>query len=140
MPRPVTVVFDIDGVLATGTQEEVYSNAAGWDYAKCTPMHQGIKLLKHLKKEKVRIVLHTARWGSDRAVTEAWLKEHKIPYDELLLGKPSADLYIDDKGFHWDTLPDPVSDAIRGKEITKYIFENRSEKYNEDGSSPKVEA
>lgn len=131
MSRPITVVFDIDGVLADGTSEEVYSDEAGWNYSKCTPMHQGIKLLKHLKEKGSRIVLHTARWEKDKDVTYFWLKRHGIPFDELIMGKPGAELYIDDKGFHWEDLPDIIMDAVRGKEIEAYVFKNREIKYTE---------
>lgn len=33
-------------------------------------------------------------------ITEHWLKKHNVPYDELIFGKPDADVYIDDKAMN----------------------------------------
>jgi len=98
--RPPTVVCDIDGVLATGGPE-VYSDEAGWAYEKCRPIHEGIEMLQALHGEGCRIVLHTARWHKDFAKTEVWLEENQVPFDELLMGKPSGDVYIDDRAFRF---------------------------------------
>lgn len=96
-----TVVFDMDGVLATGTTEDVYSDAAGWSYEKCDPLHEGIALARWCKEHGYRVVIMTARWEQDRAKTQNWLSWHKVPYDELIMGKPSAVLYIDDRALRF---------------------------------------
>ena len=57
--RRKTAVIDIDGVLATGTKEEVYSEEAGWAYDKCTPIQEGIRMVWKLYRSGYRIVLHT---------------------------------------------------------------------------------
>ena len=36
----LTIVCDIDEVIATGTKEEVYSDAAGWAFEDCIPMER----------------------------------------------------------------------------------------------------
>jgi len=103
--KPIAVV-DIDGVLATGTVEDVYSEDAGWAFGKCSPIFEGIEILNRLREQDVKIVLHTARWEDDRAVTEHWLSSHEVAYDELIMGKPSADIYIDDKNFPVPFIPE----------------------------------
>jgi histidinol phosphatase-like enzyme len=43
-----TLVLDLDGVIATGTTEEVYSDEAGWAFEKCEVMEgakEGLELL-----------------------------------------------------------------------------------------------
>jgi len=30
-------------------------------------------------------------------MTEKWLKDNRVCYDELIFGKPAADVYVDDK-------------------------------------------
>lgn len=95
--RP-TIVVDIDGVLATGGPE-VYSNEAGWAYEKCTPILETISFLRYLRQSGIRIVLHTARWEEDRAKTSGWLSMHNVPYDQLVMGKPSGVLYLDDRSW-----------------------------------------
>ncbi len=97
--KQLTVVVDIDGVVATGSVEEVYSTKAGWAYEKCIPIDEGIELVKALKNHGYRVVLHTARWLSDEEKTIAWLKKYNVPYDKLIMGKPSAIMYIDDRAF-----------------------------------------
>jgi len=94
-----TVCFDMDHVIATGSVLEVYSEEAGWDYAKCTPVEETVRLMNDLREAGVYLVIHTARWEEDREVTEEWLREHEVPYDNLVMGKPSADLYIDDRNY-----------------------------------------
>lgn len=126
--RPASVVFDIDGVLATGTRETVYSDEANWNFSACEPMAQGIKLLRYLKSIGLKIIIHTSRFESDRDVTEQWFKEHKVEYDELIFGKPSAEAYIDDKGIHFEEL-DVLSDAKRAKHIEMFIGWARENAY-----------
>lgn len=45
-------------------------------------------------------------------ITKAWLSFWKIPYDELIFGKPYADVYIDDKALkfedNWDIIQLPI--------------------------------
>lgn len=102
--RPI-IVCDIDGVIATGTKEKVYSNEAGWNYSECLPIAAGIKLLNELREANAVIILHSARWEEDKQITEAWLADHEVPYDELVLGKPYGDIYLDDKSFPKPFLP-----------------------------------
>lgn len=56
-------------------------------------------LIQGLQDAKVKVVLYSARFEEDRLVTEQWLKGHAIAYDELHLGKPRAEVYVDDRGF-----------------------------------------
>lgn len=93
------VCFDIDQVLADGTIEDVYSEAAGWAFDKCVPIEKTVELIDELAKRGVEIYLHTARYEEDREKTEQWLRDYDIPYDNLSFGKPMADLYIDDKNY-----------------------------------------
>jgi uncharacterized HAD superfamily protein len=127
MPRPITVVVDIDGVVATGTQSEVYSNKAGWAYEKCAPIPEGVEMVRQLKAKGFFVHFFTARLESDFAVTKAWLELHEIPYDKLTMGKPPAELYIDDKGYYFH-----LSHWGLQREIEETIQLNRAEKYSED--------
>lgn len=100
------ICFDIDGVIADGSKEEVYSEAAGWNFSKCHPIVPTVGLIKKLKEYGCEIFLNTARFEDDREVTEKWLAEHGVPYDKLLMEKPHADLYIDDKNYPRAFCPD----------------------------------
>lgn len=95
------ICFDLDETLCTG---KPYKNAK--------PILANINFLKELKKEGHIIIIYTARgMGRSSSNAGAALKEigaltflqldnWGIPYDELFFGKPSADIYIDDKAFN----------------------------------------
>jgi uncharacterized HAD superfamily protein len=99
MKRTLIVCFDLDGVIATGTTEEVYSDKAGWAYEKCEPLQKTIDLIWELRNESVHIIIHTARPVSDTKKTISWLDKHGVAYDELVMGKPYAHVYVDDRNF-----------------------------------------
>lgn len=94
--------FDLDGTLVTTPR------VLG-DYSTVKPIHRTIAYLQHLHSQGHCIIIYTARrmrthHGNVGKVvadigktTMDTLKEFRIPYDELVFGKPYADLYIDDK-------------------------------------------
>jgi len=99
----MTYVVDIDGTLCTITDG---------DYKKAKPIKKRIDKINKLFKEGNIIVLHTARgmgrfrgnaWKSHHEfllLTESQLKKWGVLYHELIMGKPSGDFYIDDKGIN----------------------------------------
>jgi len=40
---------------------------------------------------------------------EDWLNRHGVPCHNIILGKPLADLYIDDRASHWQSVLDKLS-------------------------------
>ena len=84
--------FDIDGTLCT--------NIDG-DYANARPRCEAITKVNRLFDEGHHIILHTARGATTginwRQLTESQLKQWGVRYHELSFGKPTADVYIDDK-------------------------------------------
>jgi hypothetical protein len=92
-----TLCFDLDGVLCTNTFG---------DYESAEPLEWAIARINALSRAGHRIVILTARgsatgidWG---APTRAQLDRWGVHYDEIVLGKPSADVYIDDRAVHSD--------------------------------------
>lgn len=87
-----TYCFDIDGTLCSNTEG---------DYASARPYHQVIAAVNRLYREGHSIILHTAR-GSMTGIdwhdlTVRQLKKWRVQYHTLYMGKPTADVYIDDK-------------------------------------------
>jgi len=92
-------VFDIDGTICNSFN----------DYKLSSPIMSRISQINKLYDEGNVIVYHTARGmgrlkdNSDaadimfRGLTESQLFEWGCKYHELILGKPSADVYVDDK-------------------------------------------
>lgn len=96
------VCFDLDNTLVT------YPTIPG-DYSSVRPNMKMIELAKKLHSEGHTIIIHTARRMTTHRhnvgavikdiaqLTLRTLEDYDIPYDELLFGKPIADIYIDDR-------------------------------------------
>lgn len=86
--------IDIDGTIC---------HTNGTSYEDATPNELAIEAIRKLKQKGHYIILHTAR-GSKTGIdfgelTQKQMELWNVPFDELKLGKPYADLYIDDKAF-----------------------------------------
>lgn len=91
--------FDLDGTLVT----------SGVDYTKVKPIKETVEFVRYLKSEGHTVIIHTARGMLSRngnvekiqaevlPQIEKTLRDFDIPYDQLIIGKPYADFYIDDK-------------------------------------------
>ena len=91
--HPLKVCCDIDGILASKTQNN--------NYIEARPIVENIEIINRLHKKGHHIILFTARGyetGFDwNQFTEDQMKEWNVLFDELIFEKPNADLYIDDK-------------------------------------------
>ena len=88
--------FDIDGTLCTNTDG---------DYTSAKPFPEVIDQVNRLYREGHRIVFHTARGATTgidwRKETERQLRAWNVSYHSLHMGKPSADIYVDDKAVNF---------------------------------------
>jgi capsule biosynthesis phosphatase len=99
----MTYVFDLDNTLCITNDS---------DYLRCVPISDRIKKVNKLYEDGNTIIIYTARgMGSSNnnqiqainkyySITEFQLKNWNIKYTHLMLGKPAADFYIDDKGIN----------------------------------------
>lgn len=96
--------FDIDGTLCSKTDGR---------YHEAQPFPERILVVNSLYAAGHYIKLFTARGSTTgidwRAVTEGQMRAWEVRYHELILGKPEADVFIDDKAFnseswHWRPL------------------------------------
>jgi capsule biosynthesis phosphatase len=102
------IVFDLDGVICELKKPSE-------SYADVIPKNDVIEKMMDLKKDGHYLIIHTGRHmrtcDGDVSeviekigkITEDWLKKWKVPYDELIFGKPYADMYIDDLGIEFST-------------------------------------
>ncbi len=113
-----TYCFDIDGTIF---------DTSGIDYENSRPIPHRIKLVNKLYEEGHRITIFTARGsatGMDwRQLTEKQLRESGVQYHELILGKPSADLYVDDRGASDKHF---FLEVDRGQELADDVGDQRS--------------
>lgn len=85
-------------------------------YGQASPIIEMIEFIRDLHEYGHRIIIHTARRMLTHRgnllmieqdvgeVTRQWLKEHNVPYDELIFGKPYGDVYVDDKAMRPEEL------------------------------------
>ena len=89
-PGPA-VIFDIDGVLAdaSGRQHHLFGLRRDWDafFAECgeDPIIPEVARLLELLAPELVVVLLTARPARVRDQTLAWLSEHGLRYDLLVM-------------------------------------------------------
>jgi capsule biosynthesis phosphatase len=95
-----TMVVDVDDTILTTENR---------DYQNSKPIEDVIEKLKEAKDKGWYIILHTARGqgrsnGNISLVKEEVFQEiemfchkYQVPYDELIIGKPWAAMYVDDK-------------------------------------------
>lgn len=95
--KSLTYCFDIDGTICKTVRGS---------YDESSPFSDRIQVINSLYNLGHRIILFTARGtttGIDwRNLTEKQLEEWGVLYHVLLLGKPEADVYVDDRGTNAD--------------------------------------
>jgi len=95
------------------------------DYVNSQPIIERIQFINKLKSEGNHITIWTARGaisGIDhRILTLQQLKEWCVDYDELLMGKPHYDVYLDDKSFNIDTVYPVPNLNSKSKKTTSEI-------------------
>lgn len=87
--------FDIDGTLC---------DTAGSDYKNSIPRKDIISKVNQLYDRGHTIKIFTGRGATSgidwREFTEEQLKSWGVKYHELIMGKPKADIFIDDKAIN----------------------------------------
>ena len=101
-----TICFDIDNVICKTNSER--------NYAKSKPIKKNIKVINKLYLEGFKIILYTARYMGRcngnlakvkkriKPLTLRQLKNWNVKYHKIYFGKPSFDLFIDDKSLFFD--------------------------------------
>tara|TARA_Y100000741_G_scaffold330827_1_gene285723 strand:+ start:26281 stop:27357 length:1077 start_codon:yes stop_codon:yes gene_type:complete len=102
------IVFDLDGVICELKKPSE-------SYSDVIPKKKVIQKMRDLKNEGHYLIIHTGRHMRTcdgdvekvikkiGKVTEDWLERWNVPYDELVFGKPYADIYIDDLGVEFSS-------------------------------------
>jgi capsule biosynthesis phosphatase len=128
------ICFDLDNTLVT------YPTIPG-DYSSVLPISKSIELLKKFKNDGHTIIIYTARrmltHGGDigkvmkdiALVTLETLNKLDIEYDEIIFGKPIADIYIDDRAIN--LYNNEISFfGFFSEKIDKFINKIDNNKYN----------
>ena len=99
-----TFCFDLDNTLC---------NTKNNNYNSSKPIRKAIKTVNYLFDKGHIIKINTARYmgrSKDKLINKRHiklkitkqLKKFGLKYHKLFIGKPSADIYVDDKAFGYD--------------------------------------
>ncbi len=94
MARPKTIMVDLDGVICT--EERTFERPLA------KPIPGAREALARLKEAGHTIIIYTARNWPEYRATKQWLDERGFAYDALEMGKPVADVWIDDRALRFN--------------------------------------
>ena len=89
------LIVDLDGTICT--EEKTFSRSMA------TPLQGARETLKKLKDHGHTIIIYSARSWNEFEMTIKWLNDNKIPYDQVILGKPIGDYWIDDRAVNFQS-------------------------------------
>ncbi len=99
------------------------------DYENSKPIQDRIDFVNNLKSQGHHITIWTARGATSGInhtdLTLKQLTDWGVQCDDLLMGKPDYDVYLDDKSFHIDTVfpVPPETPANKSKKLESEIVE-----------------
>ena len=99
----MNIIIDLDGTICT--EEKQFSRSL----AKLLPGAK--KALENFKIAGHKIIIYSARTWSEYEMTESWLKNNQVPYDQIILGKPQGEFWIDDRAIkfsNWEEVSSKV--------------------------------
>jgi uncharacterized HAD superfamily protein len=84
-----TIVVDLDGVICE--ERRTFERPLADEI-------EGARLrLEEFVHAGHTVIIHTARGWQEFAVTRQWLYDHAMPFHTLVMGKPVADIVVDDR-------------------------------------------
>lgn len=95
MSRPKTIMIDLDGVICT--EERTFERALA------QPIPGAGAAIRSLRSAGHTVIIYTGRGWPEYRMTRQWLEEHGIEFDGLHMGKPIADIWIDDRAVRFTT-------------------------------------
>lgn len=87
------VAIDIDGTICT--EERTFERPLA------KPLPGALEALQMIKANNNVIILWTGRGWEQYRVTKQWLDDHDFPYDQIIMGKPIVNVFIDDRARHF---------------------------------------
>jgi trehalose-6-phosphatase len=92
------LIIDIDGTICS--EERQFSRPMA------TPKDNAIEAIAKLKSQGHIVILYSSRTWAEYEMTVDWLKRHGVEYDQLILGKPVGDYWIDDRAIEFTSWND----------------------------------
>jgi len=95
------LIIDLDGTICT--EEKTFSRYLA------KPNKDAKESLEKLKSMGNTIIIYTARSWNEYEMTIDWLKKNIIPFDQLIMGKPTGDYWIDDRAIKYSSWKDVIN-------------------------------
>ncbi|MGE0480796.1 MAG: hypothetical protein AB7Q17_10040 [Phycisphaerae bacterium] len=102
MARAKTIMVDMDGVICT--EERTFERALA------QPLDGARDALAQLKAAGHTVIVYTGRGWPEYRATKQWLDDHGMQYDAIHMGKPIADVWIDDRALRFTNWNDALRD------------------------------
>ena len=87
------LIIDLDGTICS--EEKTFSRGMA------KPLAGAKETLDKLKEQGHTIIIYSARSWNEYEMTIKWLNDNQIPYDQVILGKPMGDYWIDDRAVNF---------------------------------------
>jgi uncharacterized HAD superfamily protein len=87
------LIIDLDGCICS--EEKTFSRSLA------KPIPGAKEVLDELKNQGHIIIIYSARSWNEYEMTIQWLKDNQISYDQVILGKPVGDYWIDDRAIRF---------------------------------------
>ena len=89
------IAIDIDGTICS--EERTFERSLA------RPLPGALEALKMLKENGNTIILWTGRGWEQYKITKQWLDDHGFMYDQIIMGKPIVNIFIDDRARQFHT-------------------------------------
>ena len=98
------LVIDLDGTICSEHRQFSRSLAK--------PLDAAVESLRQLRELGHTIIVYSARTWEEYEMTVDWLDRHKIPFDQLILGKPQGDIWIDDRALRFTSWKEVMGEIL----------------------------
>lgn len=92
------LIIDLDGTICS--EEKQFSRALA------KPLPGSASFIQKLKQQGHTVIIYSARTWAEYEMTVEWLNLNSIPFDQLILGKPIGDFWIDDRAIKFESWDD----------------------------------
>ena len=96
------IIIDIDGTICAEEKE--------FRRALAVPIKGAKEAVNSLKKNGHTIIFYSARIWAEYEMTIDWLNKHGFLFDQLILGKPQGDVWIDDRAIRFSSWTEVIKE------------------------------
>ena len=101
------LIIDLDGTICT--EERQFSHALA------KPLPGALEAVRKLRADGHTVIIYSARPWVEYELTVHWLSQNQFEYDQLVLGKPQGDYWIDDRAVRHTDWTTTLGVVLRAK-------------------------